>query len=275
MTDALATLGLDPEAPRTRLLLAIGDDSLVTGHVSSRLAASHPDDPDGPQFAQIGTQGLTHAAKWFHVLVSDGIDPGDARLERAVATVAMGRPAEAYTHAVSCETRPPSFAHQLTRHWLFEHADAVRLVSLTESTDATIGGAALELLDAKRIHLDHATTWIQRFAEAEGGPELLLRGLTDEFRSAFEFFEEIIGEADAVAAGVLPVPHAVLLGQWLDLMVPAMAQLGLDDAVPDGLAGPGWDGALDLVPRKGGRQGEHTRVWHDQLWPEISERRPR
>ncbi len=266
----LRELGIAPQAPRTHLLLALADDDLVTGHAGSRLAQQQPDDPDGPQFVALATQLLQHAAAWLNRLVPDG---GDDAVATAVGRLALGREAEGYTHAVAVETRPRSFAHRLTRHWLHEHAFAVRLVSLADSTDAGVAETARHLLGARRSHLDHATTWVQRFAAAEGGTDLLRRGLVDELPAAFELFEEATGEAEAVASGLLPLPHAILLRQWLELMVPALHDLGLADVVPDGLAAPDWDGALDLVPMEAGRKGEHTKVWTDQLWQELNERR--
>lgn len=265
--ELLRELGIAPQAPRTHLLLALADDDLVTGHVGSRLATQAPDDPAGPQLAALATAVLQQASTWLHRLV-----PSGDGVAVAVARLALGRAAAGYTHAVACEVRPRGFAHELTRHWLHEHAFAVRLVSLAESTDAEVAATARDLLAARRGHLDHANTWVARFAEAEGGTELLLRGLTDEVPLAFELFEEVTGEADAVASGLLPLPHAILLRQWLELMVPAAEQLGLEQAIPDGLAGPAWDGALDLVPTGAGRSGEHTKVWDEQLWPELHAR---
>ncbi len=263
----LRRLGVAPQDPRTHLLLALADDDLVTGHVASRLAATKPDDPNGPQLATLGTALLQQASVWLSRLAPAG--PGQGA---AIAQLALGRPAVGYTHAVSCEVRPSSFAHTLTRHWLHEHAFAVRLVSLTDSSDDVVASTARDLLAARRTHLDHATTWVARFASEDGGVAMLLRGLVDEFRSAFELFEEITGEADAVATGLLPLPHAILLRQWLELMAPAAEALGLEAGIPEGLTAPDWDGALDLVPMEAGRKGEHTEVWTDQLWTELHER---
>ncbi len=264
--DLLRRLGIAPHAPRTHLLLALADDDLVTGHVNSRLAAQEPDDPNGPQFAALGTETLRHAATWLAHLVPPTTDPA------AIRELAMGRQVSGYTHAVACETKPITFAHKLTRHWLHEHAAAVRLLSLTDSTDRGLAETARTLLGARRVHLDHAQHWIVRFVEEDGGVDLLLRGLVDEFPLAFELFEEITGEPDAVAAGLLPLPHAILLRQWLELMVPAAQELGLGAAVPEGLTAPDWDGALDLVPMEAGRAGDHTKVWTEQLWAELHDR---
>lgn len=266
----LRELQVAPQAARTHLLLALADDDLVTGHVGSRLAAQAPDDPAGPQLVALGTAVLQQASTWLHLLAPDHVPT--ERVGATVARLALGRPVEGYTHAVACEVRPRSFAHQLTRHWLHEHAFAVRLVSLADSTDAGVAETARDLLAARRSHLDHATTWVGRFAEADGGTDLLLRGLVDEFPLAFELFEEVEGEADAVASGLLPLPHAILLRQWLELMVPAVEAFGLGAAVPGTLSAPDWDGALDLVPTAAGRRGEHTKVWTEQLWPELHAR---
>lgn len=263
-TDAPTGRDLLPDltTPLARLVLAVGDDELLTGHRASHWTGVAPSLEEDLAFATISQDEVNHADVWYSLLVDDDLDVDDA--SRVRDAIAFARRPDEYRHAVLCERPPRDFVYTLARHWAYDHADAVRTNALTDSTHADVAGISVKLQHEERYHLLHADRFFTRLAEhAPRGREELREALRAVLPEALWLFEPIDGEDELTAAGLWPVASSELRERWLEGVVAALEAAGLADALPDELR-PSYD-----VP--GGRRGVHTPDFTDDVWPEMTQ----
>ena len=242
---------IDLDDPRTALVLALADDDLVMGHRALHWIGFAPSLEEDIAFAGVAQDEINHADVWYQLLV------GGER--EAVDALGLGRQPHEYRHAVLCEHEPHDFAYTLARHWLYDHADSVRLTALADSTDADVAAIAAKLLHEERYHVEHADTWFERMTSMPGEPrERLAAALRATFREALDLFEPTVGEDELVASGVLPLASRDLMTRWLDVVGARLDELDVPRGLPD-----------DLHTSPGGRRGEHTDAWRE-AWDEMT-----
>lgn len=253
-------LGVDLDAPRSRLLLVLGDDELIAGHRASHWTGVAPALEEDLAFSTLAQDEINHGDLWYQVLV--GLDTDLERLRSAVDAIGLGRPADAYRHAIVVERPPRDFAHTLATHWAYDRFDAVRLASLAGSADADIAAVATKLQFEERYHLQHADLWFARLtADPDSDGAVRFRdALATVLAEALGLAEGFDGEDQLVADGTLPVPHVALGEQWLEVIAPQLAAAGLEHLVPDGCP----------PDAAGGRQGRHSPDFTDDVWPEMT-----
>jgi ring-1,2-phenylacetyl-CoA epoxidase subunit PaaC len=249
----------DLTSPRAQLLLTLADDELITGHRASHWTGVAPSLEEDMAFSTIAQDEINHADLWYQVLV--GLEVTGVPQRTAVDALALGRSPEDYRHAIACERPPRDFAFTLARHWAYDRFDAVRLSALTDSSDADVAAVAAKLLWEERYHLEHADQWFTRLTT--GGDDAHARfraGLEVALPEALGLAEAPAGEDDAVATGLLPVPHADLGARWLEIVAPLLGAADLGDLVPTALP----------EEASGGRRGRHTSDFTDDVWPEMT-----
>lgn len=263
-------LGVDLSTPRSQLLLALGDDELIAGHRASHWTGVAPALEEDLAFSTLAQDEINHGDLWFQVLV--GLETTGEVARTAVDAIGLGRTPDAYRHAIVVERPPRDFAFTLATHWAYDRFDAVRLAALTGSSDADVAAVATKLQFEERYHLQHADLWFGRLTR--GAPsDSLTRGPDSDGAAAFRtalatVLPEALGlaeapehEDEAVASGLLPVPHAQLGERWLESVGPLLTAVGLGDLVP---TGPVPAGAA------GGRSGRHSPDFTDDVWPEMT-----
>jgi ring-1,2-phenylacetyl-CoA epoxidase subunit PaaC len=251
----------DLTSPRAQLLLVLADDELVTGHRASHWTGVAPSIEEDLAFSTIAQDEINHADVWLQVLLGED-HPGDVRA--AIDALGLGRPAEAYRHAIVCERPPRDFGYTLARHWLYDRFDVLRLGALADAEDGDIAAVAVKLLHEERYHLEHADHWFRRLtAGNEVAQRRLREGLTSAIPESLGLFEPFPAEAEAVAAGLLPVDHAELRTRWLELVGAMLDEAGLGDLVPA-------DDAQVPAEASGGREGRHTADFTTDVWPEMT-----
>ena len=198
------------------LLIGLGDDELVLGHRHSEWTGYAPHIEEDVAFSSIAQDEIGHAAAYYSLASSDP----DA--------LALGRSTGDYRHAVLCERPNQDWAFTLARHWLYDHADALRLETLESSSHDELAALTRKIRREERYHLIHADTWIRRVAQgpAEGRSKLVdaMARAWPEARGLFEPFEH---EDEAVGKGWLPEPSEALGMRWAKETAEALDELGL------------------------------------------------
>lgn len=256
----------DLDDVRTVLLLALADDELVTGHRHSHWTGVAPSLEEDLAFSTVAQDEINHADVWYSLIVGQDRD--------AIDHLALGRAPEQYRHAVLCEHPPTDFAYTLARHWLYDHADAVRLGVLADSSDGDIAAVATKLLHEERYHLEHADHWVRKLATGGDRARTELAGaLEATIGEALWLFEPLPAEDQLVASGILPTFSGHQLVRWLEGVVPALEAFDLAHVLPaslDGWDADGWALPDGTFAEPGGRHGVHTEDFTVDVWPEMT-----
>ncbi len=255
-----ATLLPDLDAPLSRLVLALADDELITGHRASHWTGVAPALEADLAFSTIAQDEVNHADVWYSLLVDREADDARERID----ALGLGRVPSQYRHAVLCERPPGDFVYSLARHWAYDHADVVRLGALTDSSHADVAAVSQKLLREERYHLLHADHWFDRLSTTDGqrGRDELAAALRAVLPEALWLFEPIDGEDELVAMGLLPVASVELRERWLEGVEAALAAVEMSDVLPDELR-PTYDSP-------GGRRGVHSEDFTLDVWPEMT-----
>lgn len=256
------------------VVTALADDELILGHRHSEWTGFGPQIEEDIAFSSIAQDEIGHATVYYELLAQEtGADP-DA--------LALGRGPADYRHAVLCERGNGNWAYTLTRHWLYDHADDLRLEALESSKHEGLARLATKMRREERYHLMHADAWMRRVSH---GPVEARRRVVDALGLAFDeargLFEPFEAEPEALADGILTVPSEELEASFTDAMRARLDELGLPTEVQsraaesaefiasssgDLIAGEGtagWDMPHGGV--LGGRVGKHTAEF-DELW---------
>jgi ring-1,2-phenylacetyl-CoA epoxidase subunit PaaC len=278
---------------RIGLLLALADDELILGHRLSEWTGWVPYLEEDLAMSSIAQDEMAHARTLLEIVASlDGRD---------LDALALGRAPEGYRNAVLCERPNIDFAFTLARHWLYDHADDVRMSALASSSFKELREAVELIRLEERYHLEHADAWFARLAD---GPVEARRrfgeALARAFGEAMALFEPLPGEGALLADGTLPTSSEELLASWLTRVGARLEDAGLEHVLsarapePSGEMIPTSSGAIEasagdepalsvpgLVRRDGtwaheggftgggGRRGQHSEDFAP-LWEEMT-----
>lgn len=277
---------------RASLLLALADDELILGHRLSEWTGWVPYIEEDLALSSIAQDEIAHARMLLDILsVIDGRD---------VDALALGRAPNEYRNAVLCELPNTDFAFTVARHWLYDHADEVRLRSLEGTTFKELREAVTVMQLEERYHLEHADAW---FARLSDGPvdarHRFGEALAHAIGEALALFEPLEDEAALLADGTLPLSGEEMLGEWLAWVGGRLDETGFDQVLgrraepPTGDVVPTSTGAMEAtgtggvlaVPGverangrwvhtgtfagEGGRRGKHSEYF-EPLWSEMT-----
>lgn len=260
------------------LLTALADDELVLGHRHSEWTGFAPHLEEDVAFSSIAQDEIGHAAAYYSLIGQLTGDEPDR--------LALGRQPSDYRHAIMCERPNREWAYTLVRHWLYDHADALRLEALESSAHADLAALATKIRREERYHLIHADSWMKRIAR---GPVEGRTKLADAAGRAFPetmgLFETLEQEDDVVKNGWLPVPNSELKVRFLDQVARELDRLGLPTEIHAHQAaraefvasssgdliseGSSHDHAAEPSESLGGRRGRHTDDF-TRLWEEMT-----
>ncbi len=206
--------------PLVSMLLALADDELVLGHRHSEWTGFAPHIEEDVAFSSIAQDEIGHAAAYYSLVAKiTGDDPD---------RLALGREKHEYRNAILCERANGDWGYTLARHWLYDHADALRLEALESSAHEELGPLVTKIRREERYHLLHADTWLKRVSQ---GPVEGRKRLADSIGIAFEeslgLFEPFEGEQDALSAGWIPVSSSELRQRFVRQVAEKLDALGL------------------------------------------------
>ncbi|MDP9223956.1 MAG: phenylacetate-CoA oxygenase subunit PaaC [Actinomycetota bacterium] len=258
------------------IVTALADDELILGHRHSEWTGYAPHIEEDVAFASIAQDEIGHASSLYSLVTQEtggGID-----------ALALGREPDAYRNAVLCERPNSDWAFTLARHWLYDHADDIRLEALERTSKPELRQLVSKMRREERYHLLHADYWMKRVSQ---GPvearARIVPAIATAFAEAGGLFEPFELEEQALEEGWLPVSSETLRSGFSRWALSEMDALGLpgDGGRSDGqrselVASSSGDLILQdntAVPEatipvgNGGRRGRHTadlaQLWHD------------
>jgi len=206
------------------LVVSLADDELVLGHRHSEWTGFAPHIEEDVAFSSIAQDEIGHAAALYSLAAEAGeVRPDD---------LAFGRSPEQYRNAILCERPNRDWAYSLARHWLYDHADDIRLEALERSASAELAALAHKMRREERYHLLHGDAWMRRIAHGPvEGRTRIVGALTNAFEEASGLFEPLEHEDSALAQRWLPVASGELLARFTDRTAHALDDLGLPTQV--------------------------------------------
>jgi ring-1,2-phenylacetyl-CoA epoxidase subunit PaaC len=136
-------------------LLELADDELILGWRNSEWTGIAPFLEEDVAFSSIAQNEIGHARALYELAARE--------LGTTADELAFDRQPEEYRCAPLVELRlVPDWARTIARHYLYEHADELRIAALKESDDAEVAGLAAKIDREEVYHRMHAEMWFER-----------------------------------------------------------------------------------------------------------------
>ena len=221
------------------LLYKIADDQLILGHRNSEWTGIGPILEEDIAFSSMAQDKLGHSLAFYSLLHELG--------ESGPDTLAYLRPASQFHCCQLVELPIGEYDFSLMRHFLFDHAEAIRFDYLTQAAYEPVAKVAIKLRGELKYHVLHANTMVKRLGNAT--PESISRlqqSLNFAFPYALGMFEPSSYEAELQNANIFPA-EATVQDQWLENIKKILAQTQLQLPEPNAIS-----------PVLGGRRGQHS-----------------
>jgi len=222
------------------LITKMADDELILGHRNSEWTGLGPIMEEDIAFSSMAQDQIGHALALYRILQEHlgGTDPD---------RFAFLRPASEFKCCHLVEMPIGTYDFSLMRHFLFDHAEAVRYESLLQSGFAPLQQLARKLKGELKYHTLHADAWILQLCRAGGESYNRMQAALDTcFPLACGIFEPGAAEQALMDAGIYPGEQA-LYERWLHNIYLVLVKASLN--MPDPAA---------ITPAYGGRSGQHT-----------------
>jgi ring-1,2-phenylacetyl-CoA epoxidase subunit PaaC len=232
------------------LLVALADDEFVLGYWDSEWTGIAPMLEEDVAMSSVSQDEIGHARAWYELLAGLTDDDPDR--------IAYGRAPDDYRHAALMNHARTDWAFTVARRFLYEHADSVRLESLARSSHAPLAELAVKMRREETYHLMHFDVWLRRLAEADDDARTRVAAALERAgQDAGTVFTPLAGEAQLLAAGILPEAMETLRRRWLERVEPVLRSLDLP--VPTDVPPPA-DGRSRRTDEFGWLHGELTMV---------------
>lgn len=221
----------------TDLIVKMADDELILGHRNSEWTGLGPIMEEDIAFSSMAQDKIGHAWALYGILQEQlgGSDPDQ---------FAFMRPEEAFKCCHLVEMPIGTYNFSLMRHFLFDHAEAVRYESLQQSSLAPLQQLSGKLKGELKYHTLHADAWVMQLCRAgEEGYTRMQEALHTCFPLACGIFEPADEQA-LIKEGIYPGEQA-LYERWMESIYTVLTKASLN--IPEG-----------VTPQYGGRQGHHT-----------------
>ena len=261
---------LDEQDALVSVLTGLGDDELILGHRHSEWTGYAPHIEEDIAFSSIAQDEIGHASAYYSLAVR-----GHRRRTRSTLPSVASRTRT--RNALLVERQNHDWAYTLARHWIYDHADALRLETLEGTSYDKLAALVRKIRREERYHLIHADMWMKRIARGpvEGRSKLVdacRRGLRRSRRPVRAIREE----EHAVNDGIVPVASDELREQFARRIATALDELGLpthhmDDSeqgaefvasssgdLIEREGSPEADARGRRMERSGGRSGHHS-----------------
>lgn len=222
------------------LITKMADDELILGHRNSEWTGLGPVMEEDIAFSSMAQDKIGHAWALYRMLQEhlNGEDPDQFAFMRAEKDFKC-------CHLVEMPIGTYDFS--LMRHFLFDHAEAVRYESLLQSSFEPLQQLSRKLKGELKYHTLHADAWLLQLCKAGGESyDRMQAALERCFPLAAGIFETGPDEQALINAGIYPGEKA-LCENWLNSIYPILVKASLN--IPD---------TATITPQYGGRYGIHT-----------------
>ncbi len=253
MTDSL-------EQPLQTLLLSMADDEFILGYRNSEWTGIAPLLEEDVSFSSMAQDEIGHARIFYEMLQELTGTSADK--------LAYARQPHEYLSCRLMEHRDMDWAYAVTRQFLYDTADTLRLDALSSSLYTPLANATQKIIREEKYHLMHGDMWINRLATLSPLSRYHLEGaLNALWPDALGIWEPLSGEESLMSEGILSRSFHDLRADWLGQIAPYFDNLGLPFPVRKdertGLYQP------TIEPVYGGRQGNHLDEF-TALWEEMT-----
>lgn len=203
-------------------LLAMADNELILGHRDSEWCGHAPILEEDIAFANIALDEIGHAAVWYKLLA----DLRHENHETYPDQLVYFRDADEYRSAPLVELPKGDWAFTITRQYLFDALEFVRLERLATSAYTPLAEAAAKIRVEEMYHLRHTKAWVRRLGLGTDESNRRMQAALDElWPHALQMFAPVPDRLSE--AGYVPASDE-LRQAWQDEVVPHLRESGLD-----------------------------------------------
>src|SRR4051794_21172844 len=203
------------------LLLALADDEFILGYRNSEWTGIAPMLEEDVAFSSMAQDEIGHARLFYEMLAELTGDSADR--------IAYGRQPHEVLSCQLMERPKGDWGYSVTRQFLYDTADHVRLEALSRCAYEPLANASEKILREEKYHLMHGDTWLNRLATRSPlSREHLEAALSALWPDALGIWEPIAGEEQLLAEGILPTGMAEMQASWLEQIAPLFFNLDLD-----------------------------------------------
>lgn len=221
------------------LLYKMADDQLILGHRNSEWTGMGPILEEDIAFSSMAQDKLGHSLAFYNLLHELG--------EADPVTIAFQRKAEQFYCCQFVELPIGEYDFSLIRHFLFDHAEAIRFEFLSQSSYEPVAKVTTKLKGELKYHLLHANTMVKQLGNANAESiSRLQNSLNIAFPYALGMFEES-PYVDSLVEELIFSREKEVQSRWLESInrIISKTQLQLPN-LPE------------VSPVYGGRSGSHS-----------------
>ncbi len=188
-------------------LFQLADDELIIGHRNSEWTGIGPILEEDIAFASMAQDEIGHAQAFYLLIHELGEQDPD--------TLAFYRSYSMFRCCQLVEYPIGEYDFSLTRHFLYDIQEMIRLKALSQSKYEPLANLASKLIREEKYHYMHAVTWFQQLTN--GGEEARIRmqnAFNFTYPLAFSLFEPTDYHTILVQESYIPAEQE-LEKQWL------------------------------------------------------------
>jgi len=232
------------------LLYKMADDSLIMGHRNSEWTGIGPMLEEDLAFSSMAQDKIGHALALYKIL-------HEILGEDAPDKIAFLREETQFKCCQLVELPIGEYDFSAVRHFLFDHAEALRYEMLAQSSFIQLAQLAKKIKGEIKYHTMHADLFLKQLAAGnEESKARMQSALNYALPYALAIFENGEYEKQLIAEGIF-AGEQELKNRWLEKITPIIISAGLKMPKVD-------DSKIKLGGRKG-RHSEHLKVLLDEM----------
>jgi len=242
---------MNPKEAIQNLISRMADNAFILGHRNAEWTGIGPTLEEDIAFSSMAQDKIGHAFQLYTLMhkYMGGLSPDDMGFNRTEKEFLCCQFVELYTN---------DYAYALIRHYLYDHAEAIRYQLLRSSSFRPLADLAKKIAGEIKYHTMHADLWMKKLTLGgnEESKARMQTALNEAWPYALGLFEITEAEESIMQAKVF-TGEEDLKSQWMAHILPAVERFGL--RIP-----------AYAEPVFGGAKGFHSH-WLSPLLEEMTE----